>query len=833
MRKQIVLMPAAAGALSAGGSLAPVVSLRYDRLKLGPGLGALVSPVPAQLPATFALFVRAGSDHELVGEAGASHLARLALLDPSTSPVASAALQEIRDAGGTFEARTCRGLTLVKVEVPGHMLSRAISVLDPFVSPPRIPEDALDRAKVAAHKEADAWWADPAGVASHVLVSLLLGTPSEGLFPDPAQVMAPSAETVDGYVARTFVGEAMVLGAAVSDEDLGVLSSLAAPALGDVAPTPASASGQKWPAVQVLETASSSDADHAPATASVSVGMALPGLGEQGGICGQVLASALASDVPGTVRDALSRSPGVLGSTARVELLPEATLLVFDAEVVPGQEAGTASLMVTSLALGLIEPPRDPVLGHAAGRIASGWVAGLQDPFMAPELLASHELVAGASLPAEDHLAAIMQTGAAAAASLCAGLDGRRMALVVVPSSGLSAGSLSADVRSAVLSGLDGLDQARSSARVSCAPAGGTSSSEAGGVHVLASVTPALGSVAVTGVLGVGSLADPPGREGTTRLLAQLMARELGRGVEASPALDASFVRTSAFYMPDHVGVTLLVPAGREDQALMVVRRALLDPAMDVTTFELARQQCMATGPLFVQPTSQALRAALGALLGQAGPLDPEGDVSSLGILTRDGVAAFHAAALAQGAAIAIGGEVDPETACVAGALAVHAAPRLHAEPALLAQPSPGSSWATATVDLDAGGQEVLVVGALLAPGLGDPGSARAEALSMWLDGPDGPLAEVLVSGRALASQISASYWATGSWGAIVLSAVAPATNADDILLELFVIATGIEKHPPSPEKMEKLEALVATRRASDLALPWTASRVLALSCLF
>jgi predicted Zn-dependent peptidase len=832
VRKEVVLVPGGRGAAPLVAPLAPPFSLRYDRLDLDSGIPALVVPVDGDVPVTLSVWVGAGSDDEAEAEAGAAHVAARALIDPAVSPAAAAAAARVRSSGGAVVFETTRGWTRIGVRAPRERLEQAAAVLHPYLAAPAPDDPSVSRAAASVGREADLWWADRGAVARHRLGSLVMGIRDRGHYPDPGRLGELEAARVAEYIDRVWRAPRMVVGAALGEDDLAVLASLPPPAPGPAAGPDLAAPGS-GPPVDVVVPAGTSDADPGDGASLVLMGRGLPPVGDELGPAAHVLATALAADTPASVCAELGRYEGVESCRGSVHLHAAATVLEIEARVSSGAEIDAAAAMAAWLDMNLGRPPGDALLAHAAACIGGGWAAGLQDPFRGPDLLARHELLALGGVPPEDYLALVIETSRDEVVRVLSRMHEHEPAFVVAlpPSVEGEGGAVdAAGLAHGVAAGRRGFDEALERARDACG-GGDRADHRVDGVEVVARTTPGKGAVAVTGMVAAGSLSDPPGQAGTAKLLSLLMARSLERAVDASPALDPSFIRSSAFYELDHLGITLEVPPDRMDQGVAAVRGALLFPAMDELAFEAARQHCMAEADSSPDGLGEPLLEALGELLGLDGPLDPDGSVSSLGILSRDALRGFHAAALERGAGLAVAGDTDPEEACRLASLSVHLAPPRTGEAVKLMDPTPSGAAQTEAYVAHRG-SDVHVVVTLEAPGRDDPQSDQTAARVMLMDGAGGSLERELVDERALASSAAAAYVATARWGVVVVHVTAPATNLEtlvEVMPEVVEQAGG----GFTDEQIEDARLAIATRRREALATASTAAPLMALEALY
>jgi predicted Zn-dependent peptidase len=456
----------------------------------------------------------------------------------------------------------------------------------------------------------------------------------------------------------------------------------------------------------------------------------------------------------------------------------------------------------------------------------------MTDPFRAAGLLARHEIVMTGSVDPEDHLGAILGATGADGARIAAAIEPAHLGFVVVPAPGLSATLSSGSIFDAASSGVDVVFETSRSASEACEPRDGIASSDVGGIRIVARRTEGSGAVAVTGLVAAGALAESPAASGTSKLLSVLMARSLDGAVNSSPALDPAFVRTGSVYAADHVGVFVEAPPEALVAAVLAVRSALLAPAMDVDSFESARQLCIAESGMAPPIEVQALRDAYGSILALGSSLDPEGSVSTLGGLTRQSVMQFHSAALKRGAVISVAGEVDPLKGCHACSVAVLAPLAPDAQPATLASPSPVVPVPAGTTVVQGPGSDAVIVIAYPVEGISHESRWAIEALAKLLDGPSGILTREIVVERALAQKCSASYWGTEQFGIVTLTVRAPATNVLAVVNILPVVVGEAIGEPPTDEQMQAVRAALLSVRAHDLALPGPASKTLALEVL-
>lgn len=835
IRKEIVVVPGGRGGTDPVQPPASPFTLRYQQMGLQGGLPVLVSAVPRTLPVTLSLWIGAGTDDESPSARGASHLAMRLMRSASVDPVASAAQDRILAVGGQVQTTAYRRWSVVQVRAPQDHLTEALAVLRPYLSPPAVDDPAVKEQQGALEDQADRWWADRQAVGSHRLGSLLMDPQHPPLYPEPSALQDLDADVVTQHLKSAWTVHRMVLGVSADEKALAKLSGLPAPSAKEAATEVAAVVDQgKTPAVDVIRVSGCSDTDPTGQTALVLAGLRLPAMGEDSGAAAQVLATVLASRVPGSARFELAPTAGVQEVNASVQLYPEATLLGLSLTVEPGSEVRAARNLATLLALALTWPPDDVLMGHGAGRVASGWVQGLQDPFRAPGLLARHRLLVGEEPTLEDHLAAVMEVDREQAARVTDELGWADTAFVVVPAPahGDQTGVVGADrLAQEVAQTFTDFQKQVDGAHQACQSDDHLARHQVGGMDVAAYRTAATGSVTVTGLVSAGSLADPPGREGTAKMLSVLMGRALQRAVDASPSLDPSFVTSGALLGPDHVGVTLSVPPARVEQAVLAVRTALTRPAMDVASFEDARQYCLASGSGASE--EETMGWALGAVLGLQDAVDPDGDASSLSILTRDSVTGFLAAALERGGVLALAGGLDPGPQCTLGSMALYTSWPLRAAPDKLQDLSPGLASTAPVMHVLTDGSQSTIVAAVTAAGIDDEGRWEAEAMARYMDGSSGFLARQLVQEQGLATRTSATYWGTQGWGLIAITVEAPATNVEAVQAQLPLVLASAAQAQSSDDRMDDIRKALQSQRTQDLALAQSASEILARETLF
>ncbi len=832
-RRILLEFGASPGESADGPPAPPPFVVDYQRLDLHGRLPAVVKTMPGGVPVTLSLWIRAGSDEEMDGEAGASHLARLALVDPATDPGASAALAEVRAAGGSFEARTSRRYTVITVRAPAKRLEAALRTLHPFVSPPAMQAGAVDRARTAAAREADSWWGSREERASDAVRSLLLGSgPSAALYPDLGLLAATGRPDVEAFVSRTYVSGGIVLGAGLPKGGEAALSTLPSPrdsagtpAAAEAVPSQAAAPAGTAIAVRVLgppePTPAGGQGEGAAVAPVVAAGVLLPSMAGDSGAAARIAAEWLASDGPGTLTDHVSSCPDLVARPrVVVDLDPGGTMVTVIALVRPGSEARVAAAAASGLAIAATLPPGLPALKDASHAVTTSWMLGLQDPFAAAALLAGHAILAPAGPDPEEHLASLYGSGPAGAHDLLAGLSaGLAPAFAVALPPQADGGS-----------GGDSLEEVTRAA-LECGASGPYAQAMGpAGARVAAFETAGKGRVAVAAYVAAGTLAEPEGREGTSRLLSLLLGRKLDDSLREVPGLDPDLVESSVVHEADRTGVIVEVPASRWREALDAALSALLHPALDdPAAFEAERQRCLALASADLDPGTLGLWMAVATLLGMQGEPHPEGTAGSLGTLSGPWLADFHAAASASGVAFAIAGDVDGREACRAAALSLHpwAASIDPGGPvSMLESPSPVVPPPKGFARQDRGsGTTASVAMAWAAPGDGDPDLLASMLLSEVLDE---RLREAVMEKKGLAIWIGSSSWATAGWGVLAVRAKAPSPNLAAIEKAVIAAIQSLQEDPPSaPELAEARERLLESR-AEALALPGTAGPLLA-----
>jgi predicted Zn-dependent peptidase len=805
--------------------------LEYTRMSLGGGLEAIVTPVPESVPVTLSLWIRAGSDHEGEGEAGASHLARHALLGSARR---SQAWESLVASGGEVEAWTSRRSTAVTVHAPPGGLDQALELLAPFIRPQVPGEEALARARKAVELEADGWWADPRARARDALHSLALGPErTSSLYPDLATLGHTDPGAVSGFLERTYTSGRMVLAASLSATSARSLSLPVVPRKGG-REEPAS-SGARDPFSRVL----AAPGPMPEGASLVLAGTLLPAPGSQEGAGAHLLAGWLGGQGPGSIDEHLTELTGAFGSTQiALDATRDGNLVSIAATAAPGTEVAAVRAMASALALTTVLGPQGPSLEREALGTAATWMVHLGDPVLAPILLARHEHLCLGVEP-EDHLSSLFDVGPAEVASLARGFEepgGIRFVISQSPHDGhdpvepLDPSAIDEASSAAVKQTLDLVE----SARKRCGHEGqARAQSSTQGLSIVTLRTPGPATVAVTGLIGAGSLNEAPGHEGTAKLLSLLMTKKLESAVHLSAGLDPDYVVSSGVYHPDRVGVHLVVPRDRWLEGVLAVRSAILAPRITSPLFEAMRQKCIAASGAPVDPRARGTRAVLGALVGLEEGYDPDGTVASLGTLTPEEVRSFHRAGLARSASIGIAGEMDASGPCAAATVAFHArSARTDEEAITLVSPAPGAQ--------PAGGQPAVVEGAgsmaWITAAWAVPGLAGkhlpVQLIARLLDGPDGLLARTIVDAKGLATAIEVETWATSGWGMLVVHAHAPAINVEAVIAALRASLENMALHPPSHDEIEEAREAILARRAHDLALPATAGRLVALEAL-
>jgi predicted Zn-dependent peptidase len=808
----------------------PPFTLDYLDTTLETGLGTILTPVPQGIPVTLSLWIRAGSDDEQEGEAGAAHLARRVLLDAGTDPVAAAAADGVIAAGGRVEAWTSRRATVITVTAPEGALDEAVTVLGPFVRPPGIQDTSLARARQEVENEADAFWSAPLARARDRLFSLVLGPGQPAaLYPCLADLDKTGRDPVSAFIHRTYTSGRMILGASMSRDSLDVLDGLPAPRKGGGKKGPAPPDPPDVPAA-VLDPAG------VAGDALVVGGVLLPGLSAKKGAASHLLARRLAARGPGTVHEHLTR-PG--GGFTDVDTVIEATdsgnLVTFSGHVAPGGEHEAVGSLAAALAEQGAIPPAGPALEHAALQTAAVWMTDLQDPFVAPSRFARHAFLTHGSLSPEDHLALLFEVEppeAGALAQMLLRAGSARFVLVPSPTGGHDepplpgAGELAAAAAEAVARVSEAADRAGEQ----CGAREGLAASAGPGARVVALRTAASGGVAITALLGAGSLNDPPGREGSAALLSLLLARSLDEAVKGSPGLDPGFVTSSTTHDAQAVGVHLVVPPDRWLEGVLAVRSAILSPALDATSFEHARQQLLSLGGPEPDGQGAARRDAIASLLGLGSGHDPGGTVASLGTLSVQEMERFHHAALARDVVLAIAGEVDVEHACTAASVALRpSVVEPGGETLALVSPSPTA----APVALEAGsGAVAWVTLAWPMPGRAHEDHAASLVLARLLGGEHGALTASVIQEGGLAESIDVQSWAGRDWGVLLVHVRTPSANVQAVIGRVEGTMSSLAETPPSNDALAAAVGAVLLARAEQLALPATAARLVAAEAL-
>ena len=792
------------------GGPVPDLHLGYTRIELGGGLRALVAPTADGAPFTLSLWIRAGTDDEASGESGASHLARLSLLDPATCPEAAGASQRIHAAGGQVEARTTRRYTVVTVHAPAGRISEAIEVLGPFLRPPALPGEALVHARKALRHEADGSWASPRALEADAIHSLMLGpSPGSSLYPAVADADATDAGAVHAYMKRTYTQGRMVLGASMPVGLSASLGKLAHPHKG----AGPSGTGYPGPGGIVVRALEPPDTTGDDARSLVVAGIVLPALGTQAGAASHLVARWLAEPGTGTVLESLGEMGKLFqGLEVEVEATADGNLVTVGGAVEPGNEVEAVQAIALALARASLLPPTPSSLERAAIAAAAAWARDVEDPLAAPSRLAAHEHLCAGSPTPEDHILGLFDVGEdEAGAILRRVIEDGSIGFVIVPARAeghdpprpIDTVAAEAEARSAIGRMLVMADGP-------CQPG------------LVAIRTPG-STVAISGLLGSGSLNETPGREGTAKLLSLMLARRLERAVRESPGLDPAFVTASSVYSPDHVGVHLVVPADRWREGLLAVRSALLAPGLDASSFEEARQKCIATAHLPDDGSTLSMRSAMASILGLGHGYDPEGSVASLGTTSAAEVSSFHLAALEAGLAVALAGDLDPDDACPAASIAF-ALSRPAGSAATLVAPTPVVA-APSQMVVEGPGSTVFVTVAWAIPGASSADAFPLLALAEIL----GHRLRSIVAAKGLASLIDVEIWTARDFGILAVRAEAPAPNAAALRAAVSSAASSLEDSPPSVEELEGARERILADRAQALALPATAARLLAL----
>jgi len=805
----------------------PPFTLDYIDTSLKGDLRTLVATVPPGLPVTLSLWIRAGSDDEGEGESGAAHLARRVLLDAGTDAGATSA---VIAAGGRVEAWTSRRATVVTVTAPPAALQEAVSVLGPFVRPPGVQDVPLARARQEVEREADAFWASPEARARDRLFSLVLGPGQPAaLYPPLAALGQTGTEPVTAFMRRTYTAGRMVLGASVAQASLDVLDGL---------PVPRKGAAKKGPAPPDLQAAAASVLDPGVCAGDPLLvgGVLLPALAAKDGAAAHLLARRLADRGPGTVHEHLTRlGRGFTDVETVIEATDTGNLVTFSGRVEEGSESEAVHALAEALAEQGAIPPGGPALEHAALQTAAAWMTDLQDPFIAPSRFARHAFLTHGALSPEDHLALLFEVEPPEAVTLARGLlQAGSASFVLVPSCPAGhdephlpdAEQLAGEATEAARQVREASDRASKQ----CVGQGGISASPGPGVRVVTLRTAASGAVAITGLLGAGSLNDPPGREGAAALLSLLVARSLDEAVKLSPGLDQGFVTSSTTHDAQAVGVHLVVPPDRWLEGVLAVRSAMLSPALDATSFEHARQQLLSLSGPEPDGQSAARQDALASLLGLGSGYDPGGTAASLGALSVQEMQRFHHAALERDVVLAIAGEVDVEHACTAASVALR--PSV-VEPGgeTLALQSPTPTAAPAALDEGSGAMAWIAM-AWPMPGRAHEDHAASLVLARLLGGDGGILAGSVIQEGGLAESIDVQQWAGRDWGVLLVHVRTPATNVQAVIGSVESALAALAETPPPSDALEAAAGAVLLARAQQLALPAGAARLIAAEAL-
>jgi predicted Zn-dependent peptidase len=812
------------------GPSAPPLTLALRRTSLDGGLRVIIIPIPEGVPPTYSLWIRAGSDHEEPAEAGASHLARHILLGSGES---TKAVAELAASGGACDARTSRRFTTVTVHAPPGGTRAALELLDTFLRPAVPSEEAVYAARAQVAQEADAWWQGPDARTIDALRSLMIGPRrAASLFPDVGSLGKTGAQAVGAFLDRNFRSERMVLAASIPESQMKELSTLAKPRKGGADDDPAARDPEK-PYALVLD----------PQTGNASIvaaGVVLPPMRSGQGAGAHLLARWLGREGPGTVHEYLTELNGACRSV-NVVLDDEGgpALLAISAQVEPGREREAVMAMASALALSSVIAPQGPVLEHGALATSAEWMIELQNPMAAPQRLARYEIIAG-GIPPEDFLTSLFDVEPGDAAAIAGGFlapGGMGFVLAQASTQGHDAPeAIEQEIAAAAAAAaVKGTQERAARAAAECggkdAPATATTTE---GLRIASLRTAGAGAVAITGLIGAGSLHEAPGREGTAKLLSLLMTRKLAAAVSSSPGLEPEFVTSSAIYRPDRVGVHLVVPEDRWLEGLLAVRSALLRPPFGTKAFEQARQRCIALSALSQDPRTRGMRSAVGSLMGLEAGYGPDGTVASLGTLTAEGVRGFHRAALTASAVVAVAGGVDPAEACTASAVAFEPlVTDVDVQSSQLMAPGPQVQGPDAQpASVEGAGPVAWITAAWAAPGYGGEDFLPMQIVARLLDGPDGILARSIIDARGLADRIEVDTWTTDGWGIFVVQIQAPASNVGAVQQELAASIADLSASAPSKSEIESAGAQLLARRMQAMALPDTAARILALEIL-